>query len=268
MAKNQYLDISDSERDESNESQTEDRLDSRSAVAKTKSRQVAGDDEHFPSKPEASKPQIKDKKSKPGVLYFSRLPPYLRPNTLRRLLSAHGSIGNIFLTPESPAAYSRRVRSHHGNKKRQYVDGWVEFKHKRHAKACRDAINGRTTAQSMGVGKSRKGAGWYRDDVWSVRYLRGFTWDDLMREGRGEEREREEKVRVGLAREKRLRSGFLDAIESAKIQETRRQKAANKQTSELPAQREEAWSFRQNAIKQSGTRDQPDDVNRVLSKIF
>jgi hypothetical protein len=46
-----------------------------------------------------------------GVVYLSRVPPYMSPATLRRLLSAHASIDRIYLAPEGTHActymYSR-----------------------------------------------------------------------------------------------------------------------------------------------------------------
>ena len=231
-------------------------------------------------------PRIESKKNKPGIIYLSRLPPYLRPQTLRHLLSVHGTITNLFLTPEPPATYHHRVHTHHGNKKRQYIDGWVEFQHKRHAKACVDALNGRTTAEGLGVGgiggrKGGKGR-WYRDDVWSLKYLRGFGWDDLMQSARGEEREREERVRVGVQREKRERQAFLDGVQGAKIEETRRTKRKRKVDAagrkrgdeedrpDLLTHRDQGRSFRQNEVRGLEKRgvEQPDNVRRVLSKIF
>ena len=231
-------------------------------------------------------PRRKPKKHKPGIIYLSRLPPYLRPQTLRHLLSIHGPITNLFLTPEPPATYHHRVHTHHGNKKRQYIDGWAEYKHKNHAKACVDALNGRTTTEGLGVGgiggrKGGKGR-WYRDDVWSLKYLSGFTWDDLMQSARGEEREREERVRVGVQREKRERQAFLDGVQGAKIEETRKTKRRQRGEMVDPergvegkrkedfANREEGRRFRQNEVRGQEKRgaEQSEDVKRVLSKIF
>ncbi|OMJ16568.1 Pre-rRNA-processing protein ESF2 [Smittium culicis] len=42
--------------------------------------------------------QKKEKKS--GVIYMSRVPPFLKPNKVRRLLSKYGEIGRLFLAPE------------------------------------------------------------------------------------------------------------------------------------------------------------------------
>ncbi|MDI1486336.1 MAG: RNA-binding ATPase activator esf2 [Ramalina farinacea] len=219
------------------------------------------------------------KKKKPGVIYLSRLPPYLKPQTLRHLFSIHGPITNLFLTPEPPATYHNRVHIHHGNRKRQYTDGWIEFAHKRHAKACVDALNGRTTAEGLGAGGmgARKKGRWYRDDVWSLKYLKGFTWSDLMQSARGEEREREEKVRVGVQREKRERQAFLTGVQSTKVEETRKRKKRKRDEAgghgdqgQDKALDHEQKGFRQTQVqrKEPKALEQPDEVKRVLSKIF
>ncbi|MCJ1427355.1 RNA-binding ATPase activator esf2 [Sticta canariensis] len=169
-----------------------------------------------PLKSKRSKPlsTASHRAHKPGVVYLSRIPPFMRPPTLRRLLSLHGTILRIFLTPEPHSTYLAR-RSMGGNKKRSFIDGWVEFSRRKDARVCAEAIN----AQTIG------GRGWYGDDLWNVRYLKGFTWDDLMAGVRREEREREERVRVGLSREGRERAGFLRGVERGKIEERRKEKS-------------------------------------------
>lgn len=60
-----------------------------------------------------------------GVVYLSRIPPFMKPTKLRSLLEPYGAINRIFLTPEDPSSHARRVRNG-GNKKRSFTDGWVE----------------------------------------------------------------------------------------------------------------------------------------------
>lgn len=240
---------------------------------------IDGSTEHEPSSSSSHTKSTKKQPSKPGVIYLSRIPPYMAPAKVRSLLAVHGPISRVFLTPEPPSVYLARKNSHKGNKKRSYVDGWVEFGHKRHAKACVDAINGNIIGGKKG--------GWYRDDVWNARYLRGFGWDDLMAGVRGEEREREERVRVGLAREARERGAYLKNVERARVQETRedkkkRKRSMNNTQEDLPdgcvvnndkrniSPKAHQRRFRQNEVKNRRKQglQQPDEVNRVLAKIF
>ena len=113
-------------------------------------------------------PHLPPPNSKPGILYLSRIPPFLKPSSLRSLLSPHApkhGLGRIFLTPEDPEVHKQRKRSG-GNKKRSFVDGWVEFVSKREAKAVAEGLNARPIG----------GRGWYASDVWCLKYLRGFKW--------------------------------------------------------------------------------------------
>lgn len=253
-----------------------------------------------PSPPSTTKPQLEKPNQliaagknlanspvahKPGVIYISRIPPFMKPPTLRRLLSPHGTILRIFLTPEAHSIYLKR-RSLGGNKKRSFIDGWVEFSRRKDARICAEALNATTIG----------GRGWYGDDIWNIRYLKKFTWEDLMGGVRREEREREERIRVGLGREGRERAEFLKGVERAKIEETRRAKESKKikhdetisegddgppSALDHPGERKLKqrlggfqMRFRQNELKIGGVKgsahgtEENDDVKRVLSQIF
>lgn len=226
--------------------------------------------------------------SKPGVIYLSSLPPYMPPRLVRHLLAPHGTITNLFLTPEPPSLKARRKKLG-GNTKRKYTDGWVEFSRRKDAKRCAEAINGATVGGKKG--------GWYRDDVWNVRYLRGFGWGDLMEGVRREEREREERVRVGVRREGRERGAFLEGVDRAKMEDGKRKKREAKESRDskegeralvkkpelsgaekveggaIDGKSKERFErrFRQNEVMGTSKAKKPkqsEDVKRVLSKIF
>ncbi len=243
------------------------------------------------SKPKSPPTTTTTIKHTPGVIYLSRIPPFMRPSTLSHLLSPFGPIIRLFLTPEPPSTYLRRKHAG-GNKKRSFIDGWVEFSKKKHAKICAEAINGQVVGGKKG--------GWYRDDVWNVKYLRGFGWGDLMAGVRGEEREREERVRVGVRREMKERREFLEAVQRGKVEGTRRRKGearegkeggkdggkdgmdrdvimrcdegGDTEIAEAKGKRKGGVErrFRQNeiSVKRKGGVEQSEDVKRVLNKIF
>ncbi|MCJ1360492.1 MAG: RNA-binding ATPase activator esf2 [Icmadophila ericetorum] len=214
---------------------------------------------------------------KTGVMYLSRIPPFMRPQTVKHLLTPYGNITRLFLTPEPPASYSRRIHSG-GNKKRSFIDGWVEFSSRKHAKACAQAINGQIVGGKKG--------GWYHDDIWNVKYLKGFKWADLMEGVRSEERVREGRLRAEIAREGRERKAFLEGVEKGKMLRTRLEKEESRkgkgedddsekimEAEETPKKQSKGFErrFRQNEVKVKNTRtveEQPDEVKRVLSKIF
>lgn len=215
-----------------------------------------------------------------GVLYLSRIPPFMKPSTLRSLLAPYGALNRIFLTPESATAHASRVRSG-GNKKKSYTDGWVEFVSKRDAKNCAALLNGRSVG----------GKGWYRDDVWVMKYLRGFKWRDLTEQIGNETAERASRMRAEVARSTREQKMFVDGVERGKMLENMENRKYGRQKAEEPEEIEPGLSlveslhgqppklkearkthFKQNEVREkiakAKTVDQPDNVKRVLSKIF
>jgi len=232
------------------------------------------------------------KSLKTGVCYLSRIPPFLKPSALRSLLTPYAPHGlnRLFLTPEDPVLHKQRVKSG-GNKKKHFTDGWVEFHSKRDAKIAAETLN----TQIIG---GKKG-GWYHDDVWNIKYLKGFKWRHLTEQINSENAERSARMRVEIARTTRENKAFVANVERAKreegMRETRRKRGEvegegdsqkRPTTSDVEAdgggtkhpgkekkERPQKFNFRQNEVKGttgiSGAAKEPSaDVKRVLSKIF
>lgn len=146
-----------------------------------------------------------------GVIYLSRIPPGVEPNTLRSLLSGVGRTSRIWLRPIAA------VMSHGGALKKgqvdsggrdnasqdhagdKYADGWIEFPRRRDAKRAVALLNGNPMA-----GAKKKGR--FANDLWAMRFLPKFTWDDLSREVFGSQRERVLEVREQVADARRERA--------------------------------------------------------------
>lgn len=202
-------------------------------------------------------------KKKSGVIYLSRIPPFMKPQTLRTYLSPHGEIGKLFLTPEDHATYQRRVRSG-GNKKHSYIDGWVEFLSKKDAKLAASVLNGNI----MG---GKKGS-YYHDDIWNIKYLKGFKWDDLTEQISRENKEREARLRNEIARAKRENEGFVRDVERGKMLEGIRGKKGGNEggVGDMVKDGErERKGFRQNVVKEKKAKREVDGRSEaVLSRIF
>lgn len=132
-------------------------------------------------KPLITKPvkPTKKSKSKPGVIYLSSLPPYLKPSALRSFLEQRGfaPITRVFLQPTVKGNGAPKRQS---NKRKTYSDGWVEFQSKAtyvcqwkllmlgfadinyRAKLAAETLN----CQLVG---GKKGS-WYHDDIWNMKY--------------------------------------------------------------------------------------------------
>lgn len=149
-----------------------------------------------------------------GVVYLSRIPPFMRPVKLRHLLSAYGEIGRIYLAPEDGAAYSRRVKAG-GNKRVQFTEGWVEFEDKRVARATARTIHNQRIGDGLGVrGKAKRN--FFADDAWNVKYLRGFKWHHLTEKVAYERRVRAARLRASLSSARKDAEAYLARVDQAK----------------------------------------------------
>jgi ESF2/ABP1 family protein len=218
------------------------------------------------------------KTSKSGVVYISRIPPFMKPHTLKHFLEpyAPSGLGRLFLTPETSETHKSRVKSG-GNKKRNFSDGWVEFMSKKEAKIAVETLNTRTIGGKKG--------GYYHDDVWNLKYLRGFKWRHLTEQIANENAERAARLRAEGQRERREVREYLRNVEQAKMldgmEKKKRKKeesagveeGAAKKSTMKDGQKPEKRQFRQieslsKPRRDKGNSDQPDEVKRVLSKIF
>lgn len=164
----------------------------------------------FPDADAASPPPLAEaaaEAARRGVVYVSRIPPGLKPWSLREMLSPFGTVERTYLRAESDAARSARLRGG-GSRRSRYVDGWVEFSRKRHARRVVDLLNG----QPMGAKKRSR----FHDDLWSLRYLRGFRWEHLNESGGDARRERTNRVRAEVAAGRREKAFFLAQVDTAK----------------------------------------------------
>ncbi|KAI1646566.1 uncharacterized protein F4817DRAFT_339588 [Daldinia loculata] len=228
----------------------------------------------LPELPDVSRPLTKKNLvateaavKKSGLVYLSRVPPFMKPAKLRSLLEPYGKINRIFLTPEDPQERSRRVRQG-GNKKHMYTDGWVEFVRKEDAKKAVDLLNARTIG-----GKKNT---YYRDDIWSLLYLKGFKWHNLTEQINSEMAERTSRMRAEISKSTKENKEFVRNIERAKMLEGMQTKAAAKRSREekdssAAASKSEDKSmrkFKQASVATKAVDLAPDEAKRVLSKLF
>ncbi|CAN1188010.1 Pre-rRNA-processing protein ESF2 [Linum perenne] len=141
-----------------------------------------------------------------GICYLSRIPPHMDHVSLRHILSQYGEIQRIYLVPEdsNPLAAQRKAAKH---KRQSFSEGWVEFSDKSVAKRVANMLNG----QQMGGKKRSK----YYFDMWNIKYLSKFKWDDLTEETAIKRATREQKVALELHAAKRERDFYLKKVESS-----------------------------------------------------
>jgi ESF2/ABP1 family protein len=162
--------------------------------------------------------KFKSVQDRTGVVYISRVPPYMKPEKVRHLLSQHGEILRIYLTPEDPAIRKKR-KMMGGNKRQSYVDGWVEFADKQVAKQVASMLNTRPIGG--------KQASFYSSDLWSLKYLSKFKWHHLTEKVAYDNAVRKHKVQTEVAQAKRERDFFLDKVEQSKKQRRKTNSSAS-----------------------------------------
>lgn len=231
-----------------------------------------------PSHPSA---KASEKSRRPGIVYLPSLPPHLKPSALKNLLQQRGfsPVTRLFLTPTSlPSTTSGTSKS---RARKTYTEGWLEFPSHKTAKRCVEALNATT------IGGPKRG--YYHDDLWNMRYLRGMSWADLM--GQIREERREQEVRKGEERRtvKREVEQFLRGVERSKREKTQaeKEKRKKKQGDEADEDAEDKGhrdkEFRWEQFRAKGQEPMPaitDDngqqvsagidetTSRVLEKIF
>lgn len=197
---------------------------------------------------------------KSGVVYLSSIPPYMKPIKMKQILSRFGECGRIYLAPEDPVAYSRRVKSG-GNRKKKYTEGWVEFQNKKHAKLAAEVLNGNPIG-------GKKGS-FYYDDILNIKYLPKFKWHDLTEQIALEAQERQEKLKAEIAQATKENRVFIDNVEQKERIEHAKRKASEETPDAKAPKREPPLrrTFTQKPAKRSGNKNSA-ELSDVLSKIF
>lgn len=94
----------------------------------------------------------------------------MKPEKVKHLLGQYGDINRIYLVPEDKTNHKKRVAAG-GNRKQSYTEGWIEYEDKKVAKQVAKVLNTRQIG-----GRKRD---YYHDDIWNLKYLKGFKWDHL-----------------------------------------------------------------------------------------
>ncbi|CAI7883083.1 unnamed protein product, partial [Closterium sp. NIES-53] len=118
-----------------------------------------------------------------------------------------------------PAARQRR-RAAGGSRNKNFTEGWVEFARKRDAKRVAALLNG----QPMG-GKNRSH---HRFDLWTIKYLKRFKWDNLSEEMAYRRAVREQKLEAEMRVAGKERDAYVTRVQQSKVLQRRSAKAAKK----------------------------------------
>lgn len=144
-----------------------------------------------------------------GVIYLSKVPPFMKPNKIKSLFEHYGEITRLYLAEEDGATRKKR-QMNGGNGSKQFKEGWIEFADKKIARNVADSLN------NTSVGH-RKGD-YYHDDLWNLKYLSGFKWDFLTEKFAYERRIREQKLNSSMNQAKKQNAEMVSLIEKQHVQ--------------------------------------------------
>jgi ESF2/ABP1 family protein len=146
--------------------------------------------------------ELKEKIRRSGVLYMSRVPIGMKISELRKLLEDYG-IERCYLVP-----LKKKMEIINGKKVQAYKEGWIEFNDKIYAKLAEYQLNGKP------IGGSRKCP--YRDELWNLKYLHKFKWNDLIENITMEKKIQEKKLKIEIAQSKRENDFIVKNYEKSK----------------------------------------------------
>uniref|UniRef100_A0A2P2JN78 Uncharacterized protein MANES_15G152700 n=1 Tax=Rhizophora mucronata TaxID=61149 RepID=A0A2P2JN78_RHIMU len=144
---------------------------------------------------------------KRGVCYLSRIPPHMDHVKLRHVLSQFGEVQRIYLAPEDPAARVYRKKAG-GFRGQVFSEGWVEFTNKSVAKRVANMLNGEQ------IGGRKRSQFYY--DLWNIKYLSKFKWDDLTEEIALKNAIRQQKIELENSAAKRERDFYLTKVDQSR----------------------------------------------------
>mmetsp|Transcript_12953 Transcript_12953/g.26552 ORF Transcript_12953/g.26552 Transcript_12953/m.26552 type:complete len:171 (+) Transcript_12953:306-818(+) len=140
-----------------------------------------------------------------SCVYLARVPPALSVTKLRALLSPLAEPTRVYLQKEDRSASKRRARGG-GGAGRRFTEGWLEFRDKKTAKKVADTLHM--------TNMERKGR--HADDLWVLKYLRGFTWSMLTEKVAYERRVKDARLRREAAEAGREVREWKDRIEEGR----------------------------------------------------
>jgi len=164
--------------------------------------------------------KFKEDQENRGIIYISKVPPFMKPEKVRFIMSQFGEVDRIYLTPEDPSRKKARVKRG-GSKKTCYLDGWVEFLDKKLAKRVAITLN----STPVGGGKRN----FHAEFIWNIRYLSKFKWDHLTEHKRRQDQTRQDRVRTVLSQAKRENDLYMKRVDQAKMISAMEQKKIDKQ---------------------------------------
>ena len=133
---------------------------------------------------------------------MSRVPIGMKIIDIRRLLEDYG-IQRCYFIP-----LKKKLKNVDGKRVQAYKEGWIEFEDKLYAKLAEYELNGKP------IGGNKKCI--YRDELWNLKYLHKFKWNDLVESMTLEKKIQEKKLKIEIKQSGRENDFIVKNYEKSK----------------------------------------------------
>ena len=146
-------------------------------------------------------------KDRTGVCYLSSIPEGMNVTDVHGRLEKYEPL-RVFLKPDERSK---------NKKKKNYIEGWIEFKDKLLAKLCEHELNGKPVG-------GRKNSATFVDTLWTIKYLKKFKWTNLTERLRYYEQKERSRLNAELAQTKRENDYIMKKFSESKLLNKKREK--------------------------------------------
>ena len=146
--------------------------------------------------------ELREKIRRSGVLYMSRVPIGMKIIDIRKKLDNYG-IQRCYFVP-----LKKKLKNVDGKRVQAYKEGWIEFEDKIYAKLAEYQLNGKP------IGGNKKCI--YRDELWNLKYLHKFKWNDLVESMTIKKKIQEKELKIEIAQSKRENDFIIKNYEKSK----------------------------------------------------
>ncbi|XP_008811711.1 pre-rRNA-processing protein ESF2 isoform X2 [Phoenix dactylifera] len=143
---------------------------------------------------------------------------------------------------------------------------WVEFTKKSVAKRVANMLNGEQ------IGGKRRSSFYY--DIWNIKYLSKFKWDDLISEIAEKNRVREQKLSLEISAANRERDFYMSKVEQSRalkhMQERKKknQKAEGSESGDMPEPKVIRQFPQNRPVADSSVQSKPRLSKDILAGVF
>lgn len=162
-----------------------------------------------------------------GVVFLSRLPIGMKPSQLKQYMMEYGKVQRMWCVPIDKSGKKATGR--------MPMEAWIEFKTRKRARRVAEALN------CSPVGRGR-----FKEELWNIRYLKGFTWQDLMGQQLHHKKLRDQRLRQRVDHAKKSINFYLNQKEKQDNEERKSKKRKNvEEAPEVPTEETAKRTFSQ-----------------------